>query len=168
MLYEGRSPRSCGYVFNVQGMACLGRAQFDEARRCLELGKAFGKDDCNPRLEAFSLFNLARLCRLTNNPEAALDNAEAAHAILSRIGAAEASAASALREAIRASQSGNRRLEAESLLACGRASMSTADLYVPLDLLTEAETLARAENLSALSADAAASLKVLNERRQSG
>ena len=46
--------------------------------------------------------------------------------------------------------------------------MATADLYVPLDLLTEAETLARAENLSALSADAAASLKVLNERRQSG
>ena len=41
--------------------------------------------------------------------------------------------------------------------------MSTADLDVPLDLLTEAETLReRAENLSALSADAAASLKVLN------
>jgi len=167
--YTKAGPRDpVGYVFNVQGMACLGRAQFDEARRCLELGKAFGKDDCNPRLEAFSLFNLARLCRLTNNPEAALDNAEAAHAILSRIGAAEASAAAAFREAIRASQSGNRRLEAESLLACGRASMSTADLYVPLDLLSEAETLARAEHLSALSADAAASLKVLNERRQSG
>src|SRR5438552_12945130 len=149
-------------------MASIGRGQFEEARKCFELGMGFGRDDCNPRLEAFNLFNLARLERLTKAPVEALNAADAAYALLSRIGAPEALAASALCKAIRASQAADRSGEAESLLACGRASMQSADLYAPFDLFSEAEALARVENLTALTADALACRTLLEERRKAG
>jgi tetratricopeptide (TPR) repeat protein len=165
--YAKAGPRDpVGYVFNVQGMASIGRGQFDEARTCFETGRSYGETDCNPRLAGFNLFNLGRLERLTNAADAALRAAGAAHDVLSRIGAPEAAAAAALCDAIRAAQAGDRSREAESLLACARASMPSADLYPPLDLFSEVEALARAADLTALASEAVACRAVLEERRK--
>lgn len=157
-----------GYVFNVHGMACIGRGEFAEAERSFEQGLRFGRDDGNPRLEGFGLFNLARLARLTENFVSAGRLADAAETVLRGIGAAEAPAAHALAEAVRARQEGDRARETESLLAVARASIATPDLHAPLDLLDEVEAFARAQQLDAVADEAALWRRSLLERRESG
>jgi hypothetical protein len=146
----------------------MGLRRFDEARTLLGQGRDFGREDCNPRLEGFCLVNLARLARMTADAEEATRIANAAYAVLSPIGAPEAPVALALRDAISASRTGDRIAEAQALLACSRASIPSPDLFPPIDLLSEAEELARGGNALDLHAEVAACLQVLEQRRQQG
>lgn len=60
--YEEISARDpLGYVRNVLGMAHLGLGQLPEAQQSFEMARRIGQEDCNPRVEGFGLFNLARL-----------------------------------------------------------------------------------------------------------
>jgi tetratricopeptide (TPR) repeat protein len=157
-----------GYVCNVQGMACLGLQRFDEARTLLEQGRDFGREDCNPRLEGFCLLNLARLARMTGAVDEAATIADAAYTVLHPIGAPEALAAIALRDAMRASRAGDRVAEATALLQCGRSSVQSPDLFPPLDLLSEAEAMVGGGDAPALHAEVIACLQTLEQRRKQG
>jgi hypothetical protein len=94
--------------------------------------------------------------------------ADAAYAVLSGIGAPEAQAALALRNAVSASRTGDRVAQAQALLACSRASIPSPDLFPPVDLLSEAEELVRGGNTPDVHAEVSACLQMLEQRRQQG
>jgi tetratricopeptide (TPR) repeat protein len=150
-LYSAQDARDpLGYVLNVQGMIHLSADSEVEAIHAFEQGRRRGRDDDNPRLEAFCLFNLARVFLRQGDNAEALGAAKMAHAIFLRIGAAEIGAAGALLEALEATATGDRTAHARALLDCARRSWATADLCDPADLLIQAEAVASTGGLSEL------------------
>ena len=79
---------------------------------------------------------------------AALNMAAKAKAVFTETGGAEAPAASALVEAIRAADAGSRSAEARALLDCARFSQRSPDLCNPEDLVEEAQAIAKTEGFA--------------------
>jgi tetratricopeptide (TPR) repeat protein len=134
-------------VLNVLGLAHVGLGRIEEGAGHLQQAQERAHADDNPRVEGLALFNLARVHRMKNDRAAALNTAETAQRIFSEAGGAEASAAAALAEALRAANSGMRGLEARALLECARHSMRIPDLKNPTDLVQEALAIAQSEKL---------------------
>jgi tetratricopeptide (TPR) repeat protein len=150
------------YVLNVQGMAYFGQGRLREAIDSFEEARSRGREDDLPRVEGFSLFNLSRALRVKGEPGRALEMAELASTVLTRIGAPEAAAAAAFRDALTACAAGGGHAMARALLICGGCCALNADLCAPCDLFAEAEEIARAEGLSTLAQEAGIAAKELN------
>ncbi len=162
-LYKADDARDpLAYVMNVQGMAYFGQGSLPQAVASLEEALSRGRDDDSPRVEGFSLFNLSRVLRVAGDSGRALEMAELASTVLTRIGAPEAAAATAFRDALIACAAGDRHAMARALIECGRHCALNADLCAPCDLFAEAEEIARAEGLSALAQEAGTAAKELN------
>lgn len=140
------------YVLNVEGMAHWGAGRTQDAVDCFNQGRSQGRASDNPRAEGFCLFNLARVFLSRNEPSQALESATQAGLLLNGIGAAEAPAAVALADAIRAALNREPLIQIRALIACARHCSTTADLLHPDSLLVEAESIARAEGLADLTA----------------
>jgi tetratricopeptide (TPR) repeat protein len=147
MYHKGTWEHTVVYVLNVLGLAHLGIGRIEEGAGYLQQAQAQAHADDNPRVEGLALFNLARVHRMKNDRAAALETAETAQRIFSEAGGAEASAAAALAEALRAADAGTRGLEARALLDCARHSMKIPDLKNPTDLVQEALAIAQSEKL---------------------
>ena len=109
-------------------------------------------------LEGFSLFNLARVYRMKGAGARALEIADAAVAVLGRIGAPEAAPASALADVLRADAANDRKALARALLSCAESCNVAGDLLSPDDLLREAQTIARAEGWEKIAQEAGEAL----------
>ncbi len=165
-LYRAADARDpLAYVMNVEGMAYLGQGRIGQAIESFEQASRRGKEDDTPRLEGFSLFNLARACRIKPDLERALETAVSAAAVLTRIGAPESAAALAFRDALGFSAAGDRPAMAQALLACAQSCMGTADVIAPYDLFEEAEAIARSEGMNEVAQAAGARLAEMNSRQ---
>ena len=153
---DARDP--IAYVRNVEGMAYILAGKIEEGIRTLEEGRLRAKEDDNPRLEGFSLFNLSRAYRMKGARAEALEMAEAAAAVLGRIGAPEASPAFAFIDVIKADVGNDRKALVRALLSCAVSCNGAGDLFSPEDLLREAQTIARAEGLEKIAQEADATL----------
>ncbi len=161
-LYRAADARDpVAYVRNVEAMAYTRAGKIEEGIQTLEEVRLRGKEDDSPRLEGFSLFNLARVYRMTGAQARALEIADAAAAVLGRIGAPEAIPASAFADVLRADAANNRKALAGALLSCAERCNGAGDLFSPEDLLREAETIARAEGLEKIAQAADAALEDL-------
>ncbi len=141
-LYRSADARDpLAYVLNVEGMAYLGQGRIDEAIESFERARLRGREDDSPRLEGFSLFNLARARRMKGERDRAREMAASSEAVLARIGAPEAAAAAAFHAALNAAVTETTAI-ARALLTCARCCLFTADLLDPRDLLAEAEAIA--------------------------
>jgi tetratricopeptide (TPR) repeat protein len=154
---DARDPLA--YVRNVEAMACIGAGKIEEGIQILEEVRQRGNEDDTPRLEGFSLFNLARVYRMKGTGARALEIADAAAAVLGRIGAPETAAASAFANVLRAEAANDGKALARALLSCAGGCNGAGDLFSPEDLLREAETIARAEGLEKIAQEAHAALK---------
>ncbi|HEX6596529.1 MAG TPA: tetratricopeptide repeat protein [Acidimicrobiales bacterium] len=90
------------YVRNVEGMAHIALGRLDEGLAALREAQRDGKEDDNPRIEGFALFNLACATRMAGDAARAAVLAENATAVLTAVGAAEARAAEALHAGLEA------------------------------------------------------------------
>jgi tetratricopeptide (TPR) repeat protein len=142
------------YVLNVLGLAHIGLGHMDDGLACLQQARQQAHEDRDTRVEGLTLFNLARAYRMKSDLAMALNMAEEAKAILIEIGGAEAPAADALVEVIKAAKVGLKSAEARALLDCARHSISIPDLYNPSDLVEEARAIAQAEGLMDLLQEA--------------
>jgi tetratricopeptide (TPR) repeat protein len=148
-LYDSHGIRGPqGYVYNVQGLAHLAQQQLEEAIKCFDNGRMLCSSDNDPRLDGFCSFNLARAYRIKNDLEKACEMAQTAKLVLARAGAPEVEAASSLWDALRASQLKDAKALARALVLCARESYSTPDLHFPLDLVDEAESVARIHGMN--------------------
>jgi len=154
---DARDPLA--YVRNVEAMAYIGLGKIEEGIQTLEELRLRSKEDDSPRLEGFSLFNLARVYRMKGAGTKALEIADVAAAVLRRIGAPEAAPASAFVDVLRADAAHDRKALARALLSCAQNCNDAGDLFSPEDLLREAETIARAEGLEKIARDADEVLK---------
>ena len=136
------------YVLNVLGLTHIGMGNMDEGIAFLEQARQQAHEDNNIRVEGLALFNLARAFRMKKDLTTALNMADKAKAVFTQTGGAEAPAASALVEVIRAADAGSKSAEARALLDCARYSRKSPDLCNPSDLVEEARALAEAEGLS--------------------
>ena len=158
-LYRAADARDpLAYVRNVEGMACIRAGKIEEGIQILEEGRLRAKEDDNPRLEGFSLFNLSRVYRMKGARERAMEIAEAAAAVLGRIGAPEAAPASAFTGVLKADAANDKRTLIRALLSCAEHCNGAGDLFSPEDLLREAQTIARAEGLEKMAQEAEATL----------
>jgi tetratricopeptide (TPR) repeat protein len=142
------------YVLNVLGLAYIGMGRMDEALNYLHQARQQAHEDNNTRVEGLALFNLARVYRMKSDPANALMMADAAKAVFTEVGGAEAHAARALVEVIQAAKAGLKSAEARALLGCARYSAMSPDLYNPSDLVEEARAIAQAEGLADLLREA--------------
>jgi tetratricopeptide (TPR) repeat protein len=136
--YEaGGSVEPIGYVVNVQGMVLVAQGKSADAITVFERVDKAGAEVQQPRISGLGLFNLARAYRVGGDATAAWDSARAAEAALRAVGASEAAAASSLARSLKAGIDGDAATEVSELLACARASATSADLQPPLDLAEE-------------------------------
>ena len=156
---DARDPLA--YARNVEAMAYIGAGKIEEGIQTLEEVRLRGKEDDTPRLEGFSLFNLARVYRMKGDGARALEIADAAAAVLGRIGAPEAVPTSAFADVLRADAANDRKALAQALLSCAESCKGAGDLFSPGDLLREAETIAQAEGLEKIAQKADEALKDL-------
>jgi tetratricopeptide (TPR) repeat protein len=133
------------YVLNVQGLAHLALGHIDVAIDLLERARSQAQLDHDTRVEGLASFNLAWAYRWKKDAPKALEASTAAKSIFTRIGGGEAAAAVSLADAILAANGGDKRGEAEALLACARASIKVPDLHNPNDLAEEVLATAQAE-----------------------
>ena len=160
-LYRGADARDpLAYAQNVEAMAYIGAGKIVEGKRTLEEVVLRCREDDIPRLEGFSLFNMARVYRMTADARA-LETADAAAAVLRKIGSAEAAPASAFADVLRADAANDREALARALLVCAERCDGAGDLLSPQDLLREAETIALAEGLEKVAQKAREALEDL-------
>lgn len=134
---EAEADEPIGYVMNVQGMILLAQGQATAAIPVLEHADKAGAECQQPRISGLAGFNVARARRVLGDIPAAWDSARGAETALRTVGAAEAAAAAALARSLRAAIEGDATAEVSELLACARASTTSADLHPPLDLAEE-------------------------------
>ena len=116
-LYKADDVRDpLAYVLNVQGMAYFGQGRLRQAIDSFEEARSRGREADSPRVESFSLFYLSRALRANGELGRALEMAELAATALTRIGAPEAAAASAFRDALTAGAAGDGQAMARALL----------------------------------------------------
>lgn len=154
---DARDPLA--YVRNVEAMACAGAGNVDEAIQTLEEVRRRANEEDSPRLEGFSLFNLARLYRIKGAGARASEMADAAAAVLGRVGAPESAPASAFGDVLRADAAKDAKALAEALIRCAERCYGAGDLFSPHDLLLEAETIARSEGLGEVAEKARVALE---------
>ena len=135
------------YVLNVLGLAHIGLGHLDAGLASLHQARTQAHEDQDTRVEGLALFNLARAYRMKSDLATALKMASEAETVFIETGGAEAPAAHALGEVIRAAQAGSKSAEARALLDCARHSIMIPDLYNPSDLVEEARAIAQAEGL---------------------
>jgi tetratricopeptide (TPR) repeat protein len=142
------------YVLNVLGLAHIGLENMEEGIAFLHQARQQAHEDNNTRVEGLALFNLARAYRMKKDLATALTMAGEAKAVFTETGGAEAPAASALVEVIRAADAGSKSAEARALLDCARYSRRSPDLCNPSDLVEEARSLAEAEGFADIAQEA--------------
>jgi tetratricopeptide (TPR) repeat protein len=142
------------YVLNVLGLAHIGLGNMEEGITLLHQARQQAHADNNTRVEGLALFNLARAYRMKKDLATALTMAGDAKAVFTETGGAEAPAASALVEVIRAADAGSKSAEARALLDCARYSRRSPDLCNPSDLVEEARSLAEAEGFADIAQEA--------------
>ncbi len=130
------------YVLNVQGMAYVALGRLDEGLDALRRAQRDGKEEDNPRVEGFSLFNLAWATRLAGDLAAAVDLAGQAAAILTSMGAAEAAAAGAFRDGLAAERRGAQAEAAAAYRECARMVQKAPDLVASSYFTSAADALA--------------------------
>jgi tetratricopeptide (TPR) repeat protein len=143
------------FVGNVEGMALFGGGRCDEALRVFDQYLTRARECDMPRAQGLILFNQARAFRALKQPQAALESARAALAVLTAGQFQAVEAARALIEALLAAALGDRAGEARQLLDCARASLANPDLQPPADLAREVETAAADLGMGPLASDAA-------------
>lgn len=157
LLEETGERNTIGYVLNGLGLLHLARGSLNEAEEFLQKARAQGRDDEQPRVEAFALFNLTWLHCLRHETESALEAARESQKILATLQAPEARTAERLAAAIEAGagDSGDRARAAPLLLACALAIGTHPDLYDPRKIAHAAIELARAEGADDVAVEAA-------------
>ena len=167
---EAEVDEPIGYVLNVQGMILLAQGQASAAMPVLERADKAGAECQQPRINGLAGFNLARAHRVLGDIAAAWDSARGAETALRAVGAAEATAAAALVGSLRAAIDGDATTEISQLLACARASTTSADLLPPLDLAEEVARRAAETGPLAAKArrDALALVRELKARQVTG
>jgi tetratricopeptide (TPR) repeat protein len=132
------------YIHNVLGMAYLALGQIESAREEFDRSIGVARKFHHIRPEGFALLNEARIERRIGDMSTALRLAQLSAEALEKLDPQTAAPASAFVAAIRASLLDDRRVEAVSLLDSAESMRGNPDLCDPLDLVQEAEELARA------------------------
>jgi len=167
---EAEEDEPIGYVVNVQGMILLAQGRASAAIPVFERADKAGAECQQPRISGLAGFNVARARRVLGDIPAAWDSARGAETALRAVGAAEATAAAALASSLRAAMDADATAEISELLACARASTTSADLHPPLDLAEEvARRAPEAGSMAArLRRDGLALVRELKARQVAG
>jgi tetratricopeptide (TPR) repeat protein len=152
------------YVRNVRGMAQIGLNQLTEAVETLKGAQKMADEADYPRLEGFCFFNLACAYRERGEMDNALEAANEALQLLSKLQAAENVAAAALVESIRAAIAGRRLDEARALLDCARCSITAPDIYDSDYFAQQAHKIAQSDGWADIIAEAD---RLIDEKQRS-
>ena len=163
MLSETRDS-SQGWTLNTLGLAYLAQNDINKAQHYLDQAYSQSVSNEQPRLQGFSLFNLAWCKRKQNEIAQALNTLEETKDLFKELGAPEIDAVYAFIEAIEFSLEKNVQLEIKCLLKCAKAIDHNPDLYPAGKVVSAALEIADTEGLTDLAAEARRRLEQFNLR----